>query len=359
MKISFIIPFNSLTGGIKVVFTHANNLVKRGHKVVIYCPFFPYLFGYKFCSARGAVRLFKGLARSLIRRNNVNWFDLEAQLKIIPYVSDDFIEDSDVVIATAWPTAYSVYSLSEAKGKKIYFIQDYEIWSGPEEMVNNSYRLELNRIVSAPHLKELLEQKFGVGVVGVVPNGVDSVFYYESEKKFNQPRKILMLYHRDSRKGVKEGIDAIRIVRQKYSDIEVIMFSVRSPRRGELPSFVRFYKGLYGVKLAELYKSADIFISPSLSEGWHSPSMEEMAARCAVVATSVGSMKYIGIPNETAMICQPGDVNCLAESIIKLLEDEELLRKLSNNGYNIVRKFFWDKSTEIFEQILKKLTNDK
>jgi glycosyltransferase involved in cell wall biosynthesis len=71
--------------------------------------------------------------------------------------------------------------------------------------------------------------------------------------------------------------------------------------------------------------------------------------------------EYIGIPNETAMICQPGDVKCLAESIIiiKLLEDEELLRKLSNNGYNIVRKFSWDKSTEIFEQILKKLTNDK
>jgi glycosyltransferase involved in cell wall biosynthesis len=168
-----------------------------------------------------------------------------------------------------------------------------------------------------------------------------------------------MFYHRDSRKGIKEGIDAIRIVRQKYSDIEVIMFGVRSPRRGELPSFIRFYKGLYGVKLAELYKSADIFISPSLSEGWHSPPMEAMAARCAVVATSVGSMKYIGIPNETAMICQPGDVNCLAESIIKLLEDEELLRKLLNNGYNIVSKFSWDKSTEIFEQILKKLNNDK
>ncbi len=358
MIISFVIPFNSLTDGIKVIFTHANNLVKRGHDVRIYCPFIPYLFGDRIYSVRGMVKLFKGLMRSIIRRNRVKWFDLKAKLKIIPYVSDDFIESSDIIIATAWPTAYSVYRLSREKGKKVYFIQDYEIWSGPEDLVNNSYLLKLNRVVVSQHLKELIEGKFKVKVDGVVPNGVDSVFYFDGEKKFSFPRRILMLYHRDVRKGLRVGLEALKIVKQKYPNVDVIMFGTKSPRRGELPNFVRFYKGLYGESLADLYKSAHIFISPSLSEGFNLPPIEAMASKCAVVATSVGLMKYLDIHGEAALICEPGDVACLAESIIKLLEDENLLKKLSNNGYNISRNFSWDKSTDIFESILKNLDDN-
>jgi hypothetical protein len=360
MKISFIIPFNSLTGGIKVIFTHANNLVKLGHSVTIYAPFFPYLFGSKFYSIEGMKKLVKGLTRSTIRFNRVRWFNLNANFKIIPWVSNYFIQEADIIIATSWPTAYSVYNLSGSKGVKVYLILDYEIWSGPKELVDNSYKLGLNMIgVVSGEVKRFIEDRFGVNIIDTVPNGVDDIFYLEGEKKFNYPRKILMLYHRDARKGVSVGIEALKIVKSKHPDVEIIMFGARKPRKDELPSFVRFYRGLYGEKLANLYKSVDIFVSPSLSEAWNLPPMEAMAAKCAVVATSVGSMKEIGIQNETALICKPGDVNCLVESILKLLYDEELLRKLAENGHNAVKAFTWSKSTLKLEHILESLVEKK
>lgn len=36
--------------------------------------------------------------------------------------------NADYIIATAWPTAYDVAKLSDKKGKKYYFIQDFEVW---------------------------------------------------------------------------------------------------------------------------------------------------------------------------------------------------------------------------------------
>lgn len=273
----------------------------------------------------------------IVRYNRVGWFGLKAKLKIIPY------ENSDVIVATAWPTAYSIYKLSKTKGKKVYFIQDYEIWFGPKDLVDNSYVLDLNRVVSSPYLKELIEGKFGVKVKGIVLNWVDSIFYFDGEKKFEFQYRIIILYHRDARKGYKEGLEVLKMVKQKYPEVEVIIFGVKSPQRGELPSFALFYKGLYGIKLTDLYKSAHIFVSLSLSKDWHSSPMEAMAAKCAVVATSVGSMRYLDISRETALICEPGDVVCLAEN----------LKKLSSNGYNIIRNFLWEISAENFESILK------
>lgn len=44
MKINVILPFTSLTGGIKVVFMYCNFLVEKGYDVICYVPKIPYRF---------------------------------------------------------------------------------------------------------------------------------------------------------------------------------------------------------------------------------------------------------------------------------------------------------------------------
>ena len=53
---------------------------------------------------------------------------LEAGECIIPVfkLKNKYIRDAEFAIATAWPTAYDVNSLEQIKGRKIYFVQDYE-----------------------------------------------------------------------------------------------------------------------------------------------------------------------------------------------------------------------------------------
>ncbi|MCZ2990936.1 hypothetical protein NYY86_22720, partial [Acinetobacter baumannii] len=135
MKINFILPFTYATGGIRVAFEYANRLQEKGHDVVCYAP----MLAYKFDNygVKGNLRRIKSsIGNSIKRRNKVNWFDLNVQIKLVPYIGDTFVRKADAVIATAWPTAYSVYELDKDKGEKFYFVQAYEDWSGPKELVD-------------------------------------------------------------------------------------------------------------------------------------------------------------------------------------------------------------------------------
>ncbi len=73
--------------------------------------------------------------RNVIRKDYARPFVTRASLIRLPVIHPRFtklieqsIPDADVVIATAWQTAYTVDRLSDNKGDKFYFVQNYEIW---------------------------------------------------------------------------------------------------------------------------------------------------------------------------------------------------------------------------------------
>ena len=134
------------------------------------------MLAYKFDNygVKGNLRRIKSsIGNSIKRRNKVNWFDLNVQIKLVPYIGDTFVRKADAVIATAWPTAYSVYELDKDKGEKFYFVQAYEDWSGPKELVDTSYRLDLQHITISNELRNLLMNNFDSPRVHVVHNGND------------------------------------------------------------------------------------------------------------------------------------------------------------------------------------------
>ena len=73
----------------------------------------------------------KGFLANIKQGKRVNWFDIRVEVIRIPWLSVSFIKDADIVVATAWPTAHAVKTMSNNKGKKFYFIQHYESWDGP------------------------------------------------------------------------------------------------------------------------------------------------------------------------------------------------------------------------------------
>ena len=68
--------------------------------------------------------------------------------------------------------------------------------------------------------------------------------------------------------------------------------------------------------------------------------LEAMAAKKPIIATKVGSIPKLIIPDETGLLVEPGDVSSLESSIIELLNDKNEAIKLAENGYRtIVNKF--------------------
>ena len=92
--------------------------------------------------------------------------------------------------------------------------------------------------------------------------------------------------------------------------------------------------------IPELLSIFDIFVLPSLMEGLPMALLEAMAAKKPIIASKVGSIPKLIVPDETGLLVEPGDVSNLEKSIIELLKNKNKADRLAQNGYKtIVNKF--------------------
>lgn len=109
--------------------------------------------------------------------------------------------------------------------------------------------------------------------------------------------------------------------------------------------------------------NADIFTRPSRSEGLGSSFLEAMSAGLPVIGTAVGGIPdflkdptEVGLEKATGLFCEVDNPKDLAEKIRMLLEDENLSKKIAQNGRDLVTKdFSWNtvanKMADIFNNL--------
>ena len=356
MKITFIAPGIGMYGGIRVIFEYANHLCAQGHNVSVIYPLIPMRLGAKWYNLRTLLRRGLGFAANIKQGVHVNWFDLKANLIRVPSFAERYIPNADIIVATMWETAYYVSKFSKDKGVKFYLIQHYETWTGPEKEVNNTYRLGLRNIVISTWLKHILQDKLNAPVEAVVLNAVNlDQFYPSNGERSNDTVRILIPYRREKWKGIEDGVKAFEYARQRHPNIQLVMFGLGLGRG--IPRYAEFHRRPYGDRLRQVYNSCDIFVFPSHCEGFGLPPMEAMACKCAVVSTNVGGIPDFTIPGETALLSPPHHPELLADNIIRLVEDKELRRHISEAGYEHIRNFTWDKATDALEQTFHKALN--
>ncbi len=87
------------------------------------------------------------------------------------------------------------------------------------------------------------------------------------------------------------------------------------------------------------YNCADIFIYPSLYEGFGLPPLEAMSCGTAVITSSVSSLPEV--VGEAAIAVDPLDVNALADAIARVLNDTALRHQLEAEGPRRAARFSW------------------
>jgi glycosyltransferase involved in cell wall biosynthesis len=353
MKATLLIPFIQPTGGIRGFFEHANRLTRHGHEVTIVCPMIPLRFGNSLFNPRFTGKLAVKTIRNLFIGKRVNWFTLRARLKIVPTLNHRFIPAGDVVIATAWPTASYMEKYPAAKGRKVYFVQHYEVEDGPKDLIDRTYRIPARYIAISDFSARVVNRNFGTTFDAIVPCGINLQMFYNPDKRFNLTKRIMMFYSRGSRKGAEDGLKAITLIKEKHPEVAVSLFGFG--KYGGQDKNIVYHRNPDDERLRKLYCQHDIFLYSSRYEGYGLPPMEAMACKCAVVTTNVGAIPSYTIAGETAILCEPNDPRALADGAIKLIEDEALLRKISLAGYGHIRNFTWEKSADRLEQYLKSL----
>lgn len=97
-------------------------------------------------------------------------------------------------------------------------------------------------------------------------------------------------------------------------------------------------------ELPDLHRAADVFVYPSLYEGFGMPPIEAMASGCPVISSTRGALgEVIG---DAAATADPEDVPMLKWQLARLATDEGLRAHLRSAGLAQARKFNWDKSAE-------------
>jgi glycosyltransferase involved in cell wall biosynthesis len=91
------------------------------------------------------------------------------------------------------------------------------------------------------------------------------------------------------------------------------------------------------------YEAADLFVHPTLYEGSSLVTLEAMAHRRAVVATTAGGLPDKIQPGVNGWLVAPGDASALAGAISGALGDPERLPSMGIQGRAIVeREFSWE-----------------
>jgi len=91
-----------------------------------------------------------------------------------------------------------------------------------------------------------------------------------------------------------------------------------------------------------LYKSARVFIMPSLYEGFGLPILEAMNCGCPVITTKEGSLPEVA--GDAAYYVDAYSVSSIKEGIEKVFSSERIQKELQDKGFIQAKKFTWKKT---------------
>lgn len=188
--------------------------------------------------------------------------------------------------------------------------------------------------------------------VHIVPGGVDpDAFHPDGPAKSHSstrtsPVRILMSGRADDqRKGFSVFKSAIETLTARNLPFKAY---VTDPRPDFSVSGIESVGWVSGKALAELYRSMDVIVCPTI---WPEPFglivLESMASGTPVIASRIGGMAFTVDHGETGYTFPPGDSEALANHLHTLIDHPEIRVAMGSAGRRrIIENFTWDSIVE-------------
>jgi glycosyltransferase involved in cell wall biosynthesis len=164
---------------------------------------------------------------------------------------------------------------------------------------------------------------------------------------------ILVVGNIEPRKNLLRLIQAFASLRQQWPSLQLVIVGQAQWQSSAVYARVRslgleqnvvFTGYVPEEDLVLLYNAAQVFVFPSLYEGFGLPILEAMACGTPVVTSNTSSMPEVA--GEAALLVDPTDVQAIAEAIEGLLRDESLRHSLGARGTEQANRFSWPKAAQ-------------
>jgi len=210
-----------------------------------------------------------------------------------------------------------------------------------------------------------------------VPIFVDVNHFSNTEPSFNLHHTykefshiILSMGRLQPEKNYRQLIRAFAQVNKIYKDTLLLIVG-NGPERERLLSIARSLDIEKSVSIlpwardvVSYYKTCDIYVQPSLYEGWGLAVIEALASGAPVIMSDVGCAGEIVRNEETGIIVPPKDEQSLVRGIERLLSNDSLRTTIALNGAKEVKKLASQPETlmlykKSWEKALKHAENKK
>jgi len=164
----------------------------------------------------------------------------------------------------------------------------------------------------------------------------------ELRKKFDLPQNFVLNVG-----TIEERKNALLIVKAiKDIDTKLVIIGKETAYTQKIHSYIKehqlekkviFLKKLTSKELAIVYQMAEIFIYPSIFEGFGIPIIEALYSKTPVITTNSGVFPEAGGPE--SIYIDPTKPKQLQKAIIDLLNDPEKRQEMIEKGFEFVQKF--------------------
>ena len=209
--------------------------------------------------------------------------------------------------------------------------------------------------------------------VAAVSNGVDLKNFkpgkvpselYERYKLYKDCKTVLYLGRLDPEKNVGAVIDAFVQAERELTGVQLVIAGdgvdrLRLEKKAARHKNIHFLGRVVPPELYKVYQMGDVFVTASEIETQGIVLIEAAACGLPLIAVDAGAVGEVCISGENGYLCRSGSVEELGAAIVRILSDDELRKKFSENSIKIAHKHDFEKTLDCFENIYKKVISDK
>lgn len=108
-------------------------------------------------------------------------------------------------------------------------------------------------------------------------------------------------------------------------------------------------------EVREILCFTDLFLLPSETESFGLAALEAMGAKTPVISTNTGGLSEVNIQGKTGFLSDVGDITDMAKNSISILQNEEKLKRFSENAYEHAHKFSLENILPHYEDMYRRV----
>src|SRR5258707_211651 len=339
--VTFMLPGNNWSGGVRVTVLMGNLLFNRGHRVRIVHP------KVEFSPVGNLRSMARRMKLMLPGRLESGWLQpFAGTIELYSEINEFEFKRREIVIGVR---TFMVPHLQELRAEHVTKVRYNHGF--PAEMTEDyraAWSVRMPTITVSNTLVPRLEKLTGEAVRAVIPNGIDPAQYYPVAGAKRDAIGTIFSLHPN--KAPQDIIRLVNRVAEAFPEVQRLVFSTeRRPRNlsdcgyERCPSIAR---------VREIYSQSLVWLLASHTEGLPGPVLEAMACGAVVISTdNDGSLEVIK-DGVNGLIVPKGDFDTFVETIRLVLCDETLRNNLAQGGFETVESFTWVNAADRMEEFL-------